>query len=67
MYMCLHTCTCIVSSHIVHHFHIQATDQWFELQDLDVKELLPQMITLAEAYVQVSRLSILKNREIFVL
>ena len=32
---------------------LQGTNQWFELQDLHVTELLPQMITLAEAYIQV--------------
>ena len=33
--------------------HWQGANQWFELQDLHVQELLPQMITLAEAYIQV--------------
>lgn len=32
---------------------LQGANQWFELQDLHVQELLPQMITLAEAYIQV--------------
>ena len=33
---------------------MQGAGQWFELQDLHVQDLLPQMITLAEAYIQVS-------------
>jgi len=37
--------------------HWQGANQWFELQDLHVQELLPQMITLAEAYIQVYSLS----------
>ena len=36
-----------------HYNYVQGTNQWFELQDLHVTELLPQMITLAEAYIQV--------------
>lgn len=32
---------------------LQGAGQWFELQDLHVQDLLPQMITLAEAYIQV--------------
>ena len=31
----------------------QGANQWYELQDLHVQDLLPQMITLAEAYIQV--------------
>ena len=31
----------------------QGANQWYELQDLHVQDLLAQMITLAEAYVQV--------------
>ena len=33
--------------------HVQGANQWYELQDLHVQDLLPQMITLAEAYIQV--------------
>ena len=36
--------------HILH----QATGQWYEMQDLHVTQILPQMITLTEAYIQVS-------------
>lgn len=43
-----HWC-CTVTSGV-----IQGAGQWFELQDLHVQDLLPQMITLAEAYIQVS-------------
>ena len=32
---------------------VQGASQWYELQDLHVQDLLPQMITLAEAYIQV--------------
>lgn len=34
--------------------NFQGTGKWFELQDLHVTEILPQMITLSEAYIQVS-------------
>lgn len=37
--------------HILH----KATGQWYELQDLHVTQILPQMITLTEAYVQVRK------------
>ncbi|EFX84034.1 hypothetical protein DAPPUDRAFT_187802 [Daphnia pulex] len=35
--------------HILH----KATGKWFEMQDLHVTEILPQMITLTEAYIQI--------------
>ncbi len=38
---------------------MQGAGQWFELQDLHVQDLLPQMITLAEAYFQVSASAVL--------
>lgn len=34
----------------------KGTGKWFELEDLHVKEILPQTITLAESYIQVSGL-----------
>jgi len=34
------------------HLHLQSAQQWFELQDLHVTKLLPQMITLSESYIQ---------------
>lgn len=37
-------------AHILH----KATGQWYEMQDLHVRLILPQMITLTEAYIQVS-------------
>lgn len=37
--------------HILH----RATGQWYELQDLHVTQILPQMITLTEAYIQVNK------------
>lgn len=34
-------------------YYSQGTGKWFEMQDLHVTEILPQMITLTEAYIQV--------------
>ena len=31
----------------------QGTGKWYELQDLHVKEIEPQMLTLTESYIQV--------------
>uniref|UniRef100_A0A1I8EGJ9 ubiquitinyl hydrolase 1 n=1 Tax=Wuchereria bancrofti TaxID=6293 RepID=A0A1I8EGJ9_WUCBA len=39
------------------------TQKWYELEDLHVKEILPQMITLAESYIQIWRLNTSKTRE----
>ncbi|MFH4978677.1 hypothetical protein AB6A40_005386 [Gnathostoma spinigerum] len=39
------------------------TQKWYELEDLHVKEILPQMITLAESYIQIWRLNVSKTRE----
>lgn len=36
-------------AHILH----KATNQWYEMQDLHVTSILPQMITLTEAYIQI--------------
>ncbi|CAI4223319.1 unnamed protein product [Auanema sp. JU1783] len=41
----------------------QGSQKWFELEDLHVKEILPQMIVLAESYIQVWRLDRTKTRE----
>jgi U4/U6.U5 tri-snRNP-associated protein 2 len=38
------------------------TGKWFELEDLHVKEILPQMITLAESYIQIWKLNRSKTR-----
>lgn len=35
------------------HTFFQGTGKWYELQDLQVTDILPQMITLSEAYIQV--------------
>lgn len=43
--------------HILH----RATGQWYELQDLHVTQILPQMITLTEAYIQVTIINYLNN------
>ena len=32
----------------------QGTSKWYELQDLHVADILPQMITLSESYIQVA-------------
>lgn len=48
------------------HYRIQlihdGTGKWFELEDLHVKEILPQTITLAESYIQIWRLNTKKTR-----
>ena len=36
-------------AHILH----KANGQWYEMQDLHVTEILPQMITLTESYIQI--------------
>lgn len=36
-------------THVLH----RGTGKWFEMQDLHVTEILPQMITLSEAYIQI--------------
>merc|ERR1712083_1265527 len=36
-------------AHILH----KGSGKWFELQDLHATEILPQMITLTEAYIQI--------------
>ena len=38
-----------VQVHVLH----KGSGQWYEMQDLHVKDILPQMITLTEAYIQV--------------
>lgn len=35
------------------HVRHKGANQWYELQDLHVQDLLPQMITLAEAFIQI--------------
>ena len=32
---------------------LQGSGKWYELQDLHVADILPQMITLSESYIQV--------------
>lgn len=34
---------------------LQGTGKWYELQDLHVKEIEPQMLTLTESYIQVGK------------
>lgn len=38
------------------HISQKSTGQWYEMQDLHVTEILPQMITLTEAYIQIYEL-----------
>lgn len=35
------------------HVYHKNTKQWYEMQDLHVKDILPQMITLTESYIQI--------------
>ncbi|KAK2720118.1 ubiquitin carboxyl-terminal hydrolase 39-like [Artemia franciscana] len=42
-------------SYRVHVLH-KASGKWFEMQDLHVTEILPQMITLTESYIQIYEL-----------
>jgi len=35
------------------HMYHKSTNTWYELQDLHVKEILPQMLTLTEPYIQI--------------
>ncbi|KRX44735.1 U4/U6.U5 tri-snRNP-associated protein 2 [Trichinella britovi] len=41
----------------------KGTGKWFELEDLHVKEILPQMITLTESYIQVWEMNFEKTRD----
>ncbi|EGT37223.1 hypothetical protein CAEBREN_03753 [Caenorhabditis brenneri] len=41
----------------------QGSGKWFELEDLHVKDMLPQMIVLAESYIQIWRLNKEKTRD----
>lgn len=43
-------------SYRVHILH-KGTGMWYEMQDLHVIDVLPQMITLSEAYIQVNSIS----------
>ncbi|NWQ71833.1 SNUT2 protein, partial [Neopipo cinnamomea] len=40
-------------AHPVPSWSRQGTGKWYELQDLQVTDILPQMITLSEAYIQI--------------
>lgn len=35
------------------HVRHRGTDQWYQIQDLIVEEIMPQMIFLSESYIQV--------------
>eukprot|EP00061_Rhincodon_typus_P015894 g43830.t1 len=47
--------------HVLHH----GTGKWYELQDLQVSDILPQMITLSEAYIQQGANSKLRGNSCF--
>jgi hypothetical protein len=32
---------------------VQGTEQWYEIQDLMVRETMPQLISLSETYIQI--------------
>lgn len=38
------------------HILQKSTGKWYEMQDLHVTDILPQMITLTEAYIQIYEL-----------
>lgn len=38
------------------HVHRKSEDAWYEVQDLRVTEILPQMVALSETYMQVYEL-----------
>lgn len=35
------------------HVNNKATDKWFQIQDLIVEEVMPQVIILSESYIQI--------------
>ncbi|RZB41559.1 U4/U6.U5 tri-snRNP-associated protein 2, partial [Asbolus verrucosus] len=43
------------------HILQKSTGKWYEMQDLHVTDILPQMITLTEAYIQIYELRVEKN------
>lgn len=52
-----HEGTYAEGSYRVHIRHkIGEQEQWFEIQDLSVKEILPQLVSLSEAYIQIYEL-----------
>uniref|UniRef100_T1GP84 ubiquitinyl hydrolase 1 n=1 Tax=Megaselia scalaris TaxID=36166 RepID=T1GP84_MEGSC len=40
------------------HIYHKSNGQWYEMQDLHVTDILPQMITLTESYIQIYELNI---------
>ena len=49
-------------SYRVHILH-KGTQTWYELQDLHVVDVLPQMITLSESYIQIYEMRLPANEE----
>lgn len=39
--------------YLIVYYTFQGANKWYELQDLHVKEILPQVITLSDSYIQV--------------
>lgn len=54
--VCLYKCNIRIFGYIFKNglYNFQGTGKWYEMQDLHVTDILPQMITLTEAYIQVS-------------
>jgi U4/U6.U5 tri-snRNP-associated protein 2 len=46
------------------HIHSKGNDQWFQIQDLFVEEIAPQMIFLSESYIQVGFLFMMSRSRI---
>ncbi|KNC79257.1 hypothetical protein SARC_08342 [Sphaeroforma arctica JP610] len=42
--------------HVLHKGRGQGTDSWFQIEDLIISNILPQVITLSEAYLQIYQL-----------
>ena len=43
-----------MAPHVQHHIEIvSGSGKWFELQDLHIDKILPEVLTLSEAYVQI--------------
>jgi U4/U6.U5 tri-snRNP-associated protein 2 len=49
------------------HVRHRGTEQWYQIQDLIVEEIMPQMIFMSESYIQVSYMEKKKNCNIMVL
>ena len=43
------------------HVKSRATQQWFEIKDFDVREVLPQQIGISESYIMIFERSVKRN------